>query len=924
MRIHLCPLPRWLVTAGLVLLGLALVWAPSARASLCPDPETVTFTAGTQDGFALPTEPAMPSAEMTAFLAGINRPLRNFDDASPNRHFAHTFKGLPTGICDAKLTLSLCAGPDNPTNDALHLDLGTGTNFAWGQFLSTITGQPWNNGDCATVMLDLEMLVAGFQGNTNILSALADGDLDIYIQDDTRVDYARLEIQRCPPVACLPPPPGMSAWFPLDETTGPIAHEITRHADGTHVNGPTPVAGQVAGALSFDGVDDHVSALDHPALNVGTGDFSVDFRIKTTQVSGVRSILEKRELAPAEKGWTVFLFNGQLALQLAEGGSGFCDSSTSDGCTNYFSGISVADGEWHCVAITVERGSATGIKWYVDGMPIGTPANPLLRAGSLNNNAPLLIASHFSNSNAFFAGELDEIELFQRVLTDGEVEDLCETPKCKSRVVQNWDIHICANLPSTQAQPMICNDSSEPKSYGVTFNGVPADPDCSVNGPTGFTLAEAQPILVPPGSCISLNLTIVRPPGLGVHQTACFEIHAEDLGTGQVATKKTSIWNTGDICGFPIGGTGSSIPIDSEIPVAFELENLGSTPRTVNWELLAMPDGAGVPRVRLDGQAAGESVLGQVTVPAGQSREVAADVALTDFLPFTQQDLLLVDRDTSAVLASSALTSFAPGCTADDTNLCLNGGRFRVNAVWRDFAGNTGQGQAVALTSDTGYFWFFSPENVELVLKVLDGRPINNQWWVFYGALSSVEYTITVTDTVTGATKSYTNPSGNLASVADTSALSGTEPSPASAVAAGAAVASETLSAARRPAAEPAPLTPRGGNCAAGPEVLCLQGGRFRVAVDWQIPSGASGAGQAVPLTDDSGYFWFFNAANVELVLKVLDGTPLNGHWWVFYGALSDVRYTITVTDTMTGASKTYVNPQGNLASVADTAALPE
>jgi len=101
----------------------------------------------------------------------------------------------------------------------------------------------------------------------------------------------------------------------------------------------------------------------------------------------------------------------------------------------------------------------------------------------------------------------------------------------------------------------------------------------------------------------------------------------------------------------------------------------------------------------------------------------------------------------------------------------LNGGRFAVTAAWKDFQGHTGTGTAVALTGDTGYFWFFAPENVEVVLKVLDGRGLNGKFWVFYGALSSVEYTLTVTDTQTGAVKTYKNLSGQFASVGDTGAF---------------------------------------------------------------------------------------------------------------------------------------------------------
>ena len=65
-----------------------------------------------------------------------------------------------------------------------------------------------------------------------------------------------------------------------------------------------------------------------------------------------------------------------------------------------------------------------------------------------------------------------------------------------------------------------------------------------------------------------------------------------------------------------------------------------------------------------------------------------------------------------------------------------------------------------------------------------------------------------------------------------------------------------------------------------------------------------------MPLTGDTGAFWFFDAANIELVVKVLDGRPVNGNFWLFYGALSNVEYTLTVTDTETGAVKTYSNPR--------------
>src|SRR5262249_4094140 len=173
---------------------------------------------------------------------------------------------------------------------------------------------------------------------------------------------------------------------------------------------------------------------------------------------------------------------------------------------------------------------------------------------------------------------------------------------------------------------------------------------------------------------------------------------------------------------------------------------------------------------------------------------------------------------------------------------------------------------------------------------------------------------ITVTDTQTGLSRRYHNPSGQLASAGDTNGFGP--------LGAFDAKAFET----------PAPALPlisartdaraATGACVAGPDRLCLQGNRFAVTAAWKDFSGHTGTGTAVPLTADTGTFWFFSPTNVEVVIKVLDGRGLNGKFWVFYGALSNVEYTLTVTDTATGAVKTYTNPSGQFASVGDTGAF--
>ena len=91
-------------------------------------------------------------------------------------------------------------------------------------------------------------------------------------------------------------------------------------------------------------------------------------------------------------------------------------------------------------------------------------------------------------------------------------------------------------------------------------------------------------------------------------------------------------------------------------------------------------------------------------------------------------------------------------------------------------------------------------------------------------------------------------------------------------------------------------------------DTLCLNDGRFKVEVAWQIPDGTTGVGQATRLTSDTGTFAFFNPANLELMVKVLNACAVNQKFWVFAGGLTNVRVELTVTDTQTEAEKTYIS----------------
>jgi hypothetical protein len=134
------------------------------------------------------------------------------------------------------------------------------------------------------------------------------------------------------------------------------------------------------------------------------------------------------------------------------------------------------------------------------------------------------------------------------------------------------------------------------------------------------------------------------------------------------------------------------------------------------------------------------------SIPSGG---VIASATVTD-LRSSDANVVLGQRQGSGTLVTGP-------CTPDANSLCLNNGRFKVTATYSSSQGS-GTGTAIPGTSDTGQFWFFSSQNVEIVVKVLNGCGFNQRYWVFAGGLTNVQVTMTVTDMANATVKTYTNP----------------------------------------------------------------------------------------------------------------------------------------------------------------------
>ncbi len=232
---------------------------------------------------------------------------------------------------------------------------------------------------------------------------------------------------------------------------------------------------------------------------------------------------------------------------------------------------------------------------------------------------------------------------------------------------------------------------------------------------------------------------------------------------------------------------------------------------------------------------------------------------------------------------------------------CLSDGRFQVRVDWSLPTGESGVGSPIEFSDDTVLFWFFDSANIELAVKVLDGSPINGHYWLAHGALSDVEYSITVEDTTTGTIREIFNPRGELCGAIDVEAL----PSAGQA---------STVSGSTRAQSRPS-TAGTAAACSEGSDTsLCLREQRFEVAVSYFDPGPEIWRiGRPIVGTDDTGMFWFFEPGNVELLVKILDGTAINEHHWLYYGALSDVEYRIEIRDRETGRVSTVENEAGDL-----------
>ncbi|MDQ6891511.1 MAG: PKD domain-containing protein [Acidobacteriota bacterium] len=246
--------------------------------------------------------------------------------------------------------------------------------------------------------------------------------------------------------------------------------------------------------------------------------------------------------------------------------------------------------------------------------------------------------------------------------------------------------------------------------------------------------------------------------------------------------------------------------------------------------------------------------------------------------------------------AGSSIATEMLTVVAADTLRLMSAHPFDVTLTATDpRTGTTGQGQVVAQNDIYGIFSIpaitGNAGNPEVLVKMVDASGIGQSYWVFYGALTDLSYTLTVRDVATGRAKTYRDAKvgSTVCGQFDTSGFGASLTATASALGRQPLIADQ-----------------------AGEDTLRLVASHpFEVKLTASDPrTGTTGQGQLISQTDIYGTFSIpaitGNSSNPEVIVKMVDASGIGANYWVFYSALTDLNYTLTVKETATGRTKTY------------------
>ena len=221
--------------------------------------------------------------------------------------------------------------------------------------------------------------------------------------------------------SCVPPPSGLVSWWPGDGD----ATDIQDGNDGTLLGGAAFLPGKVGQAFSLDGVDDHVFIGDPANLKIA-GSLTLDAWINPEDLTGgqIAAVVTKWGQSTAlDSYWLGVLEQGDVIIVGgAIGVSGVADFGLIGG--------NIQPNTWSHIAMTYDSATGENIL-YANGQQV---ASRVRLGGTFVSNKNVLIGREDSSNTRHFPGRIDEVEIFDRVLSGSEIQaifDAGSAGKCK-------------------------------------------------------------------------------------------------------------------------------------------------------------------------------------------------------------------------------------------------------------------------------------------------------------------------------------------------------------------------------------------------------------------------------------------------------------------------------------------------------------
>jgi hypothetical protein len=206
----------------------------------------------------------------------------------------------------------------------------------------------------------------------------------------------------------------LAGWWKFDESSGTIAYDSAGENDGT-INGAAWTTGLIGGALDFDGVDDYVLVSDSDSISVGNKDYTICSWIypKSMPPENVHMAVVSKVKDEADKEYCLSVSNGILGLGVEKNSNNqFAQTTTSPVTINSWQFIVVAFDSSCTTPTFYHNGQIQPSENIIDTLP-----------DSLSDDLYIGLLGGIYQSNPF-DGMIDDVRIYDRVLTAGEIWQL--------------------------------------------------------------------------------------------------------------------------------------------------------------------------------------------------------------------------------------------------------------------------------------------------------------------------------------------------------------------------------------------------------------------------------------------------------------------------------------------------------------------